>query len=476
MIKNRLVLVLFASLCPVSTISWAALPAPIAQSMNAAGVPKNAFSMYVREIGRERPIVEHRATAAMNPASTMKIVTTLVGLDVLTPNYTWKTDFMTTARIRSGVLEGPLTIRGSGDPKFTWEHLQAAVKALREQGIREIAGDVILDRSKFAPVKDDPAQFDGKPLRPYNVVPDALLYNFKSVGFKFAVQPDKTVAITTDGPTPDGLTINNRLTVTSGSCLDWRASIAPAFEVVGNTVEANFTGTYALDCAEREWYVSLFDHSAILAGSFARMWRDSGGVWKGAVKDGRAPTSTGARVLYSHVSAPLATMVADINKFSNNVMARQLLLTVDAEIAKSPGRAGRGGRSIREWAKSRGFDVPELVIENGAGLSRSERISAKSLGAFLEYGLTAPYSKDFVQSLPIAATDGTLTKRFNHRAAEGNAFLKTGTLTGVKSLAGYLRLPDGRLLLFVGIVNHANAESSTQALDSAVEWVYQNVK
>jgi serine-type D-Ala-D-Ala carboxypeptidase/endopeptidase (penicillin-binding protein 4) len=451
---------------------FAALPAPIAQSLAAAGVPESAVSLYVREVGREAPLVNHRALASMNPASTMKIVTTLVGLDVLSPTYVWKTDFLTADALSDGVLQGSLIIRGGGDPKFTWEHLQAAVKALRQQGIREIAGDVILDRTRFAPVTDDAAKFDGQPLRPYNVVTDALLYNFKSVGFRFSPQPNKTVLITTDGPTPDGLTIQNRLRVARGACGDWRGAMNANFESTRAAANASFTGTYAADCGERDWYVSLFDHSGILVGSFARLWRDAGGAWRGAVREARSPRE--ARLLYSLASAPLYTMVSDINKFSNNVMARQLLLTVDAEIAKAPARADRGARSIQSWAKSRGFDVPELVIENGAGLSRNERISAKSLGAFLEYGLTAPFAKDFVQSLPIAATDGTLARRFTSRAVEGNAFLKTGTLTGVATLAGYLKMPDGKSMIFVAMINHPRAESSVKVLDSAVEWVYQS--
>jgi D-alanyl-D-alanine carboxypeptidase/D-alanyl-D-alanine-endopeptidase (penicillin-binding protein 4) len=165
-------------------------------------------------------------------------------------------------------------------------------------------------------------------------------------------------------------------------------------------------------------------------------------------------------------------MVTDINKFSNNVMARQLLLTIDAELSKRPAQAKRAGRSIRDWAKARGFDLPDLVIENGSGLSRIERISAQSLAGMLEYGLTSPFASDFLSSLPLAATDGTLAKRFVNQLAEGNAYLKTGTLTGVKALAGYLLLPDGRRMLFVGIVNHGNAEAAQKALDSAVDWVY----
>jgi len=454
-----------------ATVARAALPEPIAQALREAGVPPSAASLYVREVGREQPLLAHRATTPMNPASTMKIVTTLVGLDVLGPAYTWQTTFASNGRLQGGVLSGALYVKGSGDPKLTSESLQAIVTALRARGIREINGDLVIDRSRFAKAVHDPAAFDGLPLRPYNVGPDALLFNFKSVGFRFAPLPDGTVRVITDGASPDGLSIVNTLRTTSGTCpQDWRSRMAPNFDDRGNAVTATFAGIYATDCGERDWYISLYDHTGLFAAMFARLWRDAGGTWTGVAREGALPRN--ARVLHTHISPPLATMVTDINKFSNNVMARQLLLTIDAELSKRPAQAKRAGRSIRDWAKARGFDLPDLVIENGSGLSRIERISAQSLAGMLEYGLTSPFASDFLSSLPLAATDGTLAKRFVNQLAEGNAYLKTGTLTGVKALAGYLLLPDGRRMLFVGIVNHGNAEAAQKALDSAVDWVY----
>jgi serine-type D-Ala-D-Ala carboxypeptidase/endopeptidase (penicillin-binding protein 4) len=462
----------------VALIAFPALsvgvPDDVAKAARAANVPLSAISIYVREVGREQPLIDHRAYKAMNPASTMKVVTTLVALDVLTPTYQWKTEFSANVPLQGDVLNGALFIRGSGDPKFTWEHLDAVVKNLRAQGIREIRGDLILDRSRFAPATYDAAAFDGQPLRPYNASPDALLFNFKSTGFRFSPQQNGDVAITTDGPAPDGLLIDNKLRTVTGACGDWRWRIGANFEPNGATAKASFTGVYPSECGDREWYVSLLDHGALLSGTFARLWRDSGGVWNGVAKEGVVPKA--ARVLHTHASAPLASMVTDINKFSNNVMARQLLISFDAQLMESPGRADRGGRAMREWAKLRGFDVPELVIENGSGLSRKERISAKSMAKFLEYGLTAPFANDFVKSLPIAATDGTLSRRFVNAAANGNAFLKTGTLTGVKTLAGYLQLPGNRRFIFVGMINHANADAAVEVLDRAVDGVFRSAK
>ncbi len=506
----RALLRLGAAFCGVAAsvaASAAELPPTVQRALKANGIPANAMSLYVREVGREAALIEHRATRAMNPASTMKLVTTLVALDVLTPQYTWKTDFLTTGAVRDGALDTPLIIRGSGDPKFTWEHLQAAVNALRAQGIRELRGGLQFDRTRFAPATYDSAAFDGLPLRPYNATPDALLFNFKSVGFRFTPQLSGAINITTDGPTPEGLNIVNQLRSVTGACGDWRSRMAASFEagklgdldravVVAKPLEpiattatptspppmangattatatATFAGVFSVECGDRDWYVSFMDHRELLFGTFARLWKDAGGVLVGAVKE--AATAKTARVLYSHASVPLSAMVTDVNKFSNNVMARQLLLTFDAVLNDSPARIGRAALAVGEWTKLRGFDVPELVIENGSGLSRKERISAKSLAKFLEYGLTAPYANDFVQSLPVAATDGTLVRRFINSPTQGNAFLKTGTLTGVKALAGYLQVAGNRRYIFVGMINHANADNAVEVLDGAVEWVFAN--
>ena len=210
----------------------AALPEPIADAVRNVGVPTSAVSFYVREVGKQAPLIDHRGSTPMNPASTMKIVTTLVGLDVLTPGYTWKTTFSSNARVENGVLNGPLFIKGSGDPKFVTEHLQAAVNALRARGIQHINGDVLRDRSRFAEAAHDPSLFDGQPYRAYNVGPDALLFNFKSVGLKFVPQPDNSVAVTTEGLQPDGLSITSRLRVTGtvgGGCGNWRVLVTPSF-------------------------------------------------------------------------------------------------------------------------------------------------------------------------------------------------------------------------------------------------------
>ncbi|MFN3628664.1 MAG: D-alanyl-D-alanine carboxypeptidase/D-alanyl-D-alanine-endopeptidase [Casimicrobiaceae bacterium] len=449
----------------------AALPPPIAQAFRRAEVPLSAVALYVREVGAPAPRVSHRAGVPMNPASTMKILTTSMALDLLGRDFTWKTDVLAAGPIIDGVLAAPLILRGSGDPKFTWEHLRDLVSRLRAAGLATIAGDILVDRSHFGPIRDTAETFDGQTLKPYNVAPDALLFNFKSVGFRFTPESDGSVTVTTDGPPPDGLTIVNQLRAGPGPCGDWRQRIESRFDNGPNAARAIFAGTYPSECGEREWYVSLFDHNGLIAGTFARLWREAGGQWSGILRDGVAPRE--ARLLAQHRSAPVLDAVGDINKFSNNVMTRQLMLTLDVEMNGPPARLDRLTDNARRWARSRMIDAESIIIENGSGLSRIERLTAAGLAQILEYGLTAPWSTEFIASLPVAGIDGTLSKRLAGGSAQGRAFLKTGTLTGVKALAGYLVRPDGRKLLFVCFVNHPNAEAAVPAMDAAVEYFMQ---
>ncbi|MCX8098299.1 MAG: D-alanyl-D-alanine carboxypeptidase/D-alanyl-D-alanine-endopeptidase [Casimicrobiaceae bacterium] len=294
------------------------------------------------------------------------------------------------------------------------------------------------------------------------------MFNFKSVGFRFRPREDGRVEVGTEGPTPDGLVIEHDVRAIDEPCGDWRARLQAHFSSGPNAARASFRGRYPSACGERDWYVSLFDHNGLIAGTFARLWRDAGGHWHGLLRDGRTPP--GARVLAVHRSAPLTEAITDINKASNNVMTRQLVLTLDAELNGPPARLDRLTENARRWARARGIEAHGIVVENGSGLSRLERLSARQLAQVLEYGMKAPWAAEFVASLPVAGVDGTLARRLTGGTTQGRAFLKTGTLAGVKSLAGYLERPDGRRLLFVGFVNHPHAEAAEGALDFAVQW------
>src|SRR5438067_10211934 len=335
------------------------LPRPAAQALRAAGIPASAVSAWVQEVGSARPTLAVRAGAPRNPGSVMKLVTTFAALELLSPAYRWKTE---------AYLDGEdLVLRGTGDPKLNYESFWMLLRNLRGRGLRELRGDVVLDRSYFAPAQS--GSFDSDTYRPYNVPPDALLVNFKSVSFTFIPDGDKGVRVYTE-PSFPGMELVNHLKPGAGDCPDgtraFREQIQASFQ--SQPPRASFLGTYPLSCGERELNVALYEPQEYFAGIVRQLWSEMGGSWKGTVREGSVPPT--ARLLYVHESEPLSALVRDINKFSNNVMARQLFLTIGAERGAPPARTEESARVIRQWVAAKKIVAPELVLDNGSGLSR----------------------------------------------------------------------------------------------------------
>ena len=449
----------------------AALPRPVGRAFLEAGVPLNAVAIVVQEVGKRRPLFAQQPDRPYNPASVMKLVTTFAALDLLGPDYRWKTNAYLDGPLDAGVLRGNLVLKGSGDPKITVEQWQAFMGALRAKGLAAIEGDLVLDRSLFAPIAHDPAAFDGEPQKPYNVGPDALLVNFKAVRFAFAPNATADAVDLKVEPALAGVEIGPPPRASAGDCGDWRATLGAKFADRGTRAEATFGGRYPASCGEREWWVSLLDLPVYVHGMFGTYFRAAGGRFAGGWKDGAAPA--GAPPFATLESPPLWDIVRDVNKLSNNVMARQVFLTLATVNAPPPATAARAADTVKRWIARRNLGMPELVLENGSGLSRRERISAGSLARLLLAADASPVREEFSSSLAVAAMDGTVQRRFQNGSVAGQALLKTGTLEGVRALAGYVIEGQGRRFVVVALVNHANAAKAQGALDFLVQWVYR---
>src|SRR4029450_13141683 len=178
---------LFAlALAAWSTSALALLPPPLAKAFRSAGVPPEAVALVVQETGTVQPLIAHASSKPMSPASLMKLIATFAALELLGPEYRWTTEAYLDGKLENGVLHGNLVLKGHGDPRITVEQWQSFMSALTLRGLTTIEGDLVLDRSFFSPIVHDPGLFDGEPLNPYNVGPDALLVNFKSMRFAFA--------------------------------------------------------------------------------------------------------------------------------------------------------------------------------------------------------------------------------------------------------------------------------------------------
>lgn len=463
-----------AVLCAIAFTALAqdALPPQVAHALNAARVPHASVAIAVQEAGASRPTLRVNDAVPMNPASVMKLVTTYAALERLGPAYRWKTEAYLGGDLRDGVLSGNLLIKGGGDPKLNLESFWILLRALRAKGVREIRGDLVLDRSRFERAAGDPARFDGDPFRPYNVLPDPLLVNFRSLRFIFQAVPGAGTARISVEPHPPALEVVNVLKLSEEPCPEGRAFrdlLLPTFEPAKQ--RAIFAGRFPASCGEKDLNVALLEPNDQVGGILRQLWAEIGGTWSGVTRDGAVPA--GAVPFHVHDSPSLAELVRDVNKLSNNVMARHLYLTLGMEASGAPAGPEKSMAAVRDWMRQKGLAVPELVMENGSGLSRSERISAASMAALLQSAWRSSVMPEFMASLPVAATDGTMRRRLKGEGVSGQAHIKTGLLSDARAMAGYVLDRRGRRMVVVMLVNHPGAPQAQEALDALLRWVYE---
>lgn len=511
--------------CLAATRAVAAtLPEPVSDALKHAHIPLSSVSIVVEGTGDTEPLISLNAERPMNPASTMKLLTTFAALETLGPAYRWKTEAYLDGKLENGVLQGDLVFKGYGDPKLTVEQFWMWLRELRQRGLREIRGDIVLDHSFFAAANQDPAEFDNDPTRAYNVGTSALLLNFNALHLHLIPNGRATIALLE--PALSGYTVINL--ITASRKLHCGGEGAYKARLDGHDIVLE--GSIPESCGEVDDYFSLLPQDEYFFAVFSALWQELGGTVQGKMRLGAAPA--GQAPFASYISPPLSEVIRDINKFSNNVMARQLFLTLGTAAAAQEAQAStgtgipsatdgkgdrddssalqalgetsvlagqqRGGDSadpdspvampvaasvlqpasiarsmaeIQQWLSTQQLQFPELVLENGAGLSRRERISAQHLAELLRLAANSPFNAELEASLPILGMDGTVKKRFKDSGIAGYAHLKTGSLEGVKSIAGYVKARSGKQWVVVFIVNHPNAALAQPAQDALIEWL-----
>jgi len=467
----RCALALFAAV--LGTAFAQPIPPVIAAALARADVPQSAVSLLVLPLDGGPARLSHRARAPMNPASVMKLVTTFAALDQLGPDFTWKTRFYADGTLDNGVLNGNLVIRGGGDPKWVIERITADFQALREQGVHEVRGDMVLDPSIFEVPAHDTSAFDDEPLRPYNSGPDGLLVNFKSLLLHFTPDPASHTAAIVSEPPLAGLTVQTSVPLSSADCAGWRDALRADFS---SPDRISFAGSYSVRCGDQIWPVAYVDPASFASRVLAAAFAASGGVLDGHVRQGATPAN--ARLILQAQSLPLSDIISDVNKFSNNVMAQQVFLTLSAQQLGHGSFAASRAVLARWWRQTFGAAGPTTpVFDNGSGLSRDGRISALALAQLLRTAAERPTAAVFEHSLSLAGVNGTVTRmreRGDAPDALGNAWLKTGTLRNVAAMAGYATGLSGRRYVLVGLINHPDAGAARAALDALVEWTVRD--
>jgi serine-type D-Ala-D-Ala carboxypeptidase/endopeptidase (penicillin-binding protein 4) len=467
----------FAMLATVPACAWAAadagIPEPVAEVIAAQRLPSSSISIVILDALSGRLLLSHNPDTPRSPASTIKVVTTFAALDVLGPTYTWHTQASIRGVLNAGVLDGDLILQGGGDPYMSLERWWSFGRALRAKGLRSIRGDIVIDDTAFSLPSEDPGEFDGKPNRSYNVLPDALMVNFQSIDFRVVPDAAGQQVYVYASPMPVNLQIENDVRFAAGRCggsagrVDFKVASGAWDRVV-------FSGALSAHCAERSFTRVLLRPTTYAFGTFVELWRESGGEFTGKLRVEAAPPDTQA--LLNFDSMTLGEIIRLTNKFSSNLMARHLLLTLGAERSGSPATLEKGRAAISEWGGAQGLDLQGVDMDNGSGLSRSTHISALQLARILSTAYRSRFAPEFLASLPLAGVDGTLRRRMKSSPA-GAVRLKTGHIDGVSAIAGFVTADSGKPYVLVSMVNDSRADfGAGEPVHAAlVAWMLDNL-
>ncbi|HBX54967.1 D-alanyl-D-alanine carboxypeptidase/D-alanyl-D-alanine endopeptidase [Pseudomonas sp. UBA2684] len=478
MIKTLRQLAIASLLLPLALPLHAAvngsLSPKVQQALKANKISSQSLSLVTVPLTGPGNSTYFNADISVNPASTMKLVTTYAALELLGPTHKWKTEFYADGPLKDGVLNGNLFLKGGGDPKLNMEKLWLLLRDLRANGVRQVTGDLVLDRSHFVqpalPAFNDDG---GDANKPFLVTPDALLVNLKALRF-IARNEGGKVHIAVEPPIAS-IRIDNRVkALKAAKCPGWPdVRYNPVTEFDGTTVIVS--GQLAEGCSAQT-YLSLLDHPSYAAGAIRAIWQELGGSILG--KDRMAEVPKSARLLARTFSPDLVEIIRDINKYSNNTMARQLFLSIGAQFRNEADGddAKAAQRVIRSWLARKGITAPQLVMENGSGLSRAERLSAREMAKILQAAWKGPYAAEFISSMPLVAMDGTMRKRLHRTALVGEAHIKTGTLNNVRAIAGFSRDSNGNSWAVVAILNDPRPWGASSILDQVLIDLYRQPK
>ncbi|MEX2480429.1 MAG: D-alanyl-D-alanine carboxypeptidase/D-alanyl-D-alanine-endopeptidase [Gammaproteobacteria bacterium] len=464
---------LLAALLLPGGASAAELPQSITRVLTQHKIPSDALSVMVQAVNEDEPRLALNVDVPRNPASTAKLITTWVALDLFGPTHTWTTRLYALGPIENGVLHGDLLIKGFGDPYLVLEDFWKMLGELRRTGLREIRGRLLIDDSHFAIDETDSTAFDGQAFRLYNTLPSALVVNFQSV--EFILDPDAArgrVQITTVPELPN-LEITNDIKLSKGACRGNAPKIAMMQAGPATPDHLVFGGTMPFSCRHYRIARSVMTPESYAYGVFDTLWRQWGGRIEGGHARARVPA--GKEPLLSWRSRHLGEILAPLNKWSNNLMTRMLLYSIAESRYPAPVTRVQGREVLRDHLASRGLDTRTLVIDNGSGLSRDSRVTARFMLSLLALAWSEPTMPEFISSLSIVGQDGTTRRRFRGAEEAGRMHLKTGSLDKVSAISGYVHTPGGRTFMVSMMLNYlgANWGIGTEIQNALLAWTYR---
>ena len=463
LLKKSILLILL-----LSAAVWA-LPSGIESAIAKSGIPKKDISIYIKEAGKgSRVVASLNAGRVRTPASVIKVLTTYAAVLKLGFDYRWPTVFYRRGRIANGVLHGDLIVKGYGDPTLSDEDLPKIVSRIKDAGIERITGNIVIDRSYFKVGSRNTSGFDGHPHSPYNAMPDVMMFNERVS--TICVIP-KLNSVTKK--TPDkSFVVHNQLQRVNKPCRGRYSWPHVKIDDSKAVPEVWLKGKISKRCGKRNICQVLTKPYKSFYYALKAALQEEGVAVGGRLH--LQPLPKGAKVLFTHYSVPLEKIVSKTAKKSNNLYARHLLLLLGAKMYGAPATEEKGRKAVRIILRANGALGRSLPhVDNGSGLSRTSKITAKILASVLDNAYSR-YGMRWMQTLSIAGRDGTIKKRFRGTVVRNRAWMKTGTLKHVKNIAGYVKSKNGRYYTAVILVNSKHARwKAAKMQDAIITWLVQ---
>ncbi len=444
------------------------IPYDLNHKLQTVPLNSNSYSIYVKEVNSDTPIVSWNSYKSRVPASVIKLLTVYSGLLGLGYDYRWETKFYSTGYIRNGTLRGDLIVKASGDPTLGTNDLDDIVDNLHQLGIRKILGNIVIDRTLFSVPYKNNSGFDRNKYSPYNAMPDAMMFNERKS--TLCVTPrGRSIRISRIDNDKSYKIVNN-LKMVNGSCRRGRSW--PRVRIrTDNSQHSIITlsGKLSKKCGRRTiCKVVSMPHRSFYFALKSKLKRE-GIKFTGSLKLKKVPAK--AKYLFSHSSKRLEDIISIIAKKSNNLMARQLFLTLGTQFYSPPINRLKGSQAVKRILSRYSILEGTTIISNGSGLSRKSRVTAKTLANLLEHG-ALHYGQRWMNTLSIAGVDGTIRRRFRNSTVYGRAWMKTGTIKRVANIAGYVEGSSGQMYVVVVLVNDKKSALYGRRLaNSVIKWV-----
>ena len=454
----------------IKEIPQAGLTDSLLALMKKKKVSADNLSVYITDVNADQPMLSHNIDISRSPASTIKLLTTFAALKQLGPNFAWPTEAWTRGGINKGVLQGDLILKGYGDPFLVYERYWKFVNELRDRGLKVIEGNVIIDTSHYRVSEHDRNVFDGQAFRVYNAGVSPLMFNFQATRLMLTPPSDdaSTEVKLALYPPSESIKIDNQMKLVKGRCKRSHGRPALSWSPEKQLV---VSGRFARACKPRYLMRLISEPKQLAFDAFKQFWVGSGGVLKGRLKSGQVGKKD--ELFHTYTSPTLGEQIRSINKWSNNVMTRQLLLSTGVSRYGSPATVEKGRDAILGILQRHGVDTKGLIIENGSGLSRKSRISARQMAQLLDVAYRDAFMPEFMSSLSVPGVDGTLAARFRNEDLAGRSHLKTGTLNQVSAIAGYMLNRRGRRLIVVIQQNGSRASRGADIQNEILRWAFE---